>query len=147
MSPRAIRATGALQHACVLAVPIDNALILKAAANSNIVAVGTIPKDALIIDNILDVGLAFDDTGALTAELGDGTDPDRFAATPVSLKSVAVTAPGRVIGTSEADGVPSVYGETTEVSLTIAGVNSDGEIGRATWYLTYLRPDAAHGVS
>jgi len=144
---RAIRATGALTQECVLAIPIDNKLILKAAANSNIVAVATIPKDALIIGNVLDVAIAFDDTGALTGELGDGTDPDRFAATPVSLKSVAVTAPGRVIGTSEADGVNTVYGVTTEVSLTIAGVNSDGEIGRATWYLTYLRPDSAHGVS
>jgi len=144
---REIRATGALQHACVLAVPIDNALILKAAANSNIVAVGTIPKDALIIGNVLDVAVAFDDTGALTGELGDGTDPDRFAATPVDLKTVGVTQPGYVIATTDPDGYNTVYGVTTEVSLTIAGVNSDGEIGRATWYITYLRPDAAHGVS
>jgi hypothetical protein len=128
-------------------MPIDNKTILAAIANGGTIALGTIPKDALIIENVVDVAVAFDDTGAMTGQLGDGTDADRFAAAAVSLKSAAVTRPGDVAGTSDADGVDSVYGVTTEVTLTVAAANGDGALGRATWYLHYLRPDAAHGVS
>lgn len=146
-SGKNIRATGNLQHSCVLTMPIDNKVIARAIENGGTVALGTIPKDALVLNNIVDVAIANDDTGAVTGQLGDGTDPDRYAAVAIDLKTVAVTRPGYVIATSDADGVDSVYGETTEVTLTVAAANGDGAIGLATWYLEYLRPGASHGVS
>ena len=123
----------------LIVVDVYKSHSLKAIANGGTVTLGTIPKDALIVGNVLDVAVAFDDTGAVTGQLGDGTTAARFAAAGVDLKTKAVTR--------AATGVDSLYAVTTEVTLTVASANGDGALGRATWYIEYLRPDASHGVS
>ena len=130
------RITGALQNLCVA-----TAVITPATAKGDWTAVRkilTIPDDAMLVWGQIHVITAFDDSSTLTIDIGEDIDPDQFTATPIDLKTAAITA--------LTDCAFVQYGVQGEVRVTFAAAGADAEVGKAVIYIAYVRPDKADGV-
>lgn len=138
MSARLRRATGALQHANVLTIPLTNEVLAKCVRNGGTLGVGTIPKDAVITRTVISITEASDDGTATTIQIGTPTDPDFLLAGTTDLAT-----PGQDDGAITA---PTLYDDVDEVILTFAGAG-DATTGKAVFFVEYLRPDGADGVS
>jgi hypothetical protein len=130
------RVTGALQNLCVASAVItprtargDWAVIRK---------ILTIPDDAMLVWGKLHVITAFDDSSTLTIDIGEDVDEDQFTATPIDLKTEAIT--------DLTDCAFVMFGVQGEVRVTFAAAGADAEIGKAVIYMAYVRPDKADGV-
>ena len=135
-----MRATGSLQFPCVASAEITPEKISDWTAAKKLL---TIPNDALLLWGYVHVITAFDDSGALTMDVGHGGDPNFFTTVglPIDLKTAAVTA----LDAAAAEGVQ--YPSTTEVQANFPAGNGDSAVGKAVIYLAYVRPNSAHGVN
>jgi len=87
---------------------------------------------------------AFDPGTSLTADIGDGVDPDEFTFDGVvDLETPGITALSTGAGVFPAQ----EYGVTGEVEATFVLTGAEPTVGKAVVYMEYLRPDAADGVS
>jgi hypothetical protein len=120
---------------------VTPAIVARNGGWTEVLKLFTIPDDALLLWGYLHVIEAFDDSTALTIDIGTPTDSDRFTtAAPVTLQSTGVTA----FTSAEADGVQ--YDDADEVQCDFVATAGDATAGKAVLYLAYVRPASAHGV-
>ena len=139
------RVTGNLQQACVAVAEITPTKIgTDAAAYAAVKKLLTVPMDGMLTGRgWLHVHEAFDPGTSLTADIGDGADPDEFTFdAPVDLATVGITALTTATGAFAAQ----EYGVTTEVDATFVLGGAIPTIGKAYVYIEYLRPLSASGV-
>lgn len=91
-----------------------------------------VPANSQIVDVILNVTTAGDDSGAATISVGTAADPDAFLAT-VNTKAVGTTH-----GTLDTEAT-DVGSTDLEVLADFTGATGDGTAGVATVTVTYLQ--------
>ena len=139
------RVTGNLQQACIAVAEITPTKIGTVVADyAEVKKLLTIPVDGMLTGRgWLHVHEAFDPGSSLTADIGDGADPDEFTFdAAIDLTTVAITA----LTTSSGAFAAQEYGVTTEVDATFVLAGAIPTIGKAYLYMEYLRPLSASGV-
>ena len=94
--------------------------------------VAVIPKNSQIVDVILNVTTAGDDTGAAVISVGTVADADAF------LNGINTKATGTTHGTLDAEAT-NVTGADREVLADFTGATGDGTSGVATLTVMYIQ--------
>jgi len=104
--------------------------IIGATANDQVCA--TVPANSQIIDVILNVTTANDDTGTATVSVGTSADADAF------VPSTSVKSTGTTRGTLDTEAT-DVGSTDIQVLADFTAQNSDGAAGAATVTVVYIQ--------
>lgn len=91
----------------------------------------SLPNKAIPMSFVVQVDVAFDDTGTDLLNIGTASDPDHFAAGVVVSATGAITVPSLVAGAL--DGRTGIY-------VTYVGENGNATAGRAQIHAVYASP-------